>query len=257
MNTTHDTHPAAKMPPRNNPLPSAVRIFNCAICDKGYSRQLDYETHLGSYDHNHRQRLADMKKLTASNDPDSSKPKQGLDMRAINVQEASKKMAAGGRFTKLAPGTTTAGRGFKKVGAKANDKKTHDADPVESADKPVVAAALTTQMAPRTSKTRPWLSSMSQNPSPGTSMTSPSRQAAITQIVQGARRTVYGVVSGLPCHELASSTATATFWSLMIPTHSAGANTCSCSALIANNTFSNQGFLWPKIACLQLLTPTW
>lgn len=105
------------MPPRNNPLPAAVRLFNCSICDKGYPRQLDYENHLRSYDHNHRQRLADMKKLTASNDPESSKPKQGLDMRSINVEEASKKMGAGGRFTKIggAPGGI-AGRGFKKVG---------------------------------------------------------------------------------------------------------------------------------------------
>jgi len=99
------------MPPRNNPLPAAVRLFNCTICDKGYPRQLDYENHLRSYDHNHRQRLADMKKLTANNDPDSAKPKQSLDMRSINVEEASK--MGGGRFTKI--GAAGGGR-FKKVG---------------------------------------------------------------------------------------------------------------------------------------------
>ncbi|OAL00568.1 hypothetical protein IQ06DRAFT_305499 [Phaeosphaeriaceae sp. SRC1lsM3a] len=116
------------MPPRNNPLPAAVRLFNCSICDKGYPRQLDYENHLRSYDHNHRQRLADMKKLTASNDPESSKPKQGLDMRSINVEEAGKKMGAGGRFTKIGGGAagSIAGRGFKKVGVavgKEGEKK--------------------------------------------------------------------------------------------------------------------------------------
>ncbi|KAH7400822.1 hypothetical protein DE146DRAFT_476374 [Phaeosphaeria sp. MPI-PUGE-AT-0046c] len=116
------------MPPRNNPLPAAVRLFNCSICDKGYPRQLDYENHLRSYDHNHRQRLADMKKLTASNDPESSKPKQGLDMRSINVEEAGKKMGAGGRFTKIGGGAGggIAGRGFKKVGVavgKEGEKK--------------------------------------------------------------------------------------------------------------------------------------
>ncbi len=93
-----------------------MRLFNCAICDKGYPRQLDYENHLGSYDHNHRQRLADMKKLTASNDPESSKPKQGLDMRSINVEDANKKPGIGGRFTKIGGGTAVGGSRFKKVG---------------------------------------------------------------------------------------------------------------------------------------------
>ncbi|KAH8704470.1 hypothetical protein GQ44DRAFT_831461 [Phaeosphaeriaceae sp. PMI808] len=110
------------MPPRNNPLPAAVRLFNCAICDKGYPRQVDYENHLRSYDHNHRQRLADMKKLTASNDPESSKPKQSQDMRSINVEEASKKMGAGGRFTKIGGGAPAAGR-FKKVGVAVGGKE--------------------------------------------------------------------------------------------------------------------------------------
>ncbi|KAH7077527.1 hypothetical protein BKA63DRAFT_410048 [Paraphoma chrysanthemicola] len=116
------------MPPRNNPVPNAVRLFNCTICDKGYPRQVDYENHLRSYDHNHRQRLADMKKLTASNDPESNKPKQGLEMRSINVEEAGKKMATGGRFTKIGGGGAAAGGGrFKKVGvavgAKVEEKK--------------------------------------------------------------------------------------------------------------------------------------
>ncbi|KAF2828682.1 hypothetical protein CC86DRAFT_196479 [Ophiobolus disseminans] len=102
------------MPPRNNPLPAAVRLFNCAICDKGYPRQVDYENHLRSYDHNHRQRLADMKKLTASNDPDSGRPKQSLDMRSINVEEAGK--MGGGRFTKIGGGAAAGGGRFKKVG---------------------------------------------------------------------------------------------------------------------------------------------
>jgi hypothetical protein len=68
-----------------------------------------------------------MKKLTASNDPESNKPKQGLDMRSINVEEANKKMGAGGRFTKIGGGGgAIAGRGFKKVGVavgKEGEKK--------------------------------------------------------------------------------------------------------------------------------------
>ncbi|KAH4207397.1 hypothetical protein HBI81_009180 [Parastagonospora nodorum] len=128
------------MPPRNNPLPAAVRLFNCTICDKGYPRQVDYENHLRSYDHNHRQRLADMKKLTASNaDPESQKPKQGLDMRSINVEEAGRKMGAGGRFTKIGSGGA-AGKGFKKVGVVVGEKKEEVVVP-KSEEKAVVAEA--------------------------------------------------------------------------------------------------------------------
>lgn len=121
------------MPPRNNPVPNAVRLFNCAICDKGYPRQLDYENHLRSYDHNHRQRLADMKKLTASNDPESSKPKASLDMRSINVEEASKKTGSGGRFTKIGGGGAAAGGSrFKKVGTTVGAPKEEEAKKEES-----------------------------------------------------------------------------------------------------------------------------
>lgn len=111
---------------RNNPLPAAVRLFNCAICDKGYPRQLDYENHLRSYDHNHRQRLADMKKLTASNEGESStKPKQGLDMRSIDVENANKKPGVGSRFTKIGGGggAVAAGSRFKKVGVAVGGKE--------------------------------------------------------------------------------------------------------------------------------------
>ncbi|KAL6711228.1 hypothetical protein ACN47E_005759 [Coniothyrium glycines] len=111
------------MPPRNNPVPNAVRLFNCSICDKGYPRQLDYENHLRSYDHNHRQRLADMKKLTAGNDMESNKPKQGLDMRSINIEDANKKPGTGSRFTKIGGAAPAAGGSrFKKVGVKAGEK---------------------------------------------------------------------------------------------------------------------------------------
>lgn len=107
------------MPPRNNPLPAAMRLFNCAICDKGYPRQLDYENHLRSYDHNHRQRLADMKKLTASNDAEGQKPKQGVELRAVGGN--SNGALAGKGFTKigggLGKGFTKIGGGFKKVGS--------------------------------------------------------------------------------------------------------------------------------------------
>ncbi|USP74035.1 uncharacterized protein yc1106_01309 [Curvularia clavata] len=106
------------MPPRNNPHPNSVRMFNCTLCDKGYSRQLEYENHLRSYDHNHRERLANMKKLTANEGEGSAKPKQGADMRSIDVQNANKMVGVGSRFTKIGGGAAAgaAGSRFKKVG---------------------------------------------------------------------------------------------------------------------------------------------
>jgi hypothetical protein len=102
-----------------------MRLFNCSICDKGYPRQLDYENHLRSYDHNHRQRLADMKKLTASNDAESQKPKQGVELRAVgNGALAGKGFTKIGGGGALGKGFTKIGGGFKKVGtAVGADKK--------------------------------------------------------------------------------------------------------------------------------------
>jgi hypothetical protein len=107
---------------------NAVRQFHCEICSKGYSRQPDYENHLRSYDHTHRQRLADMKKLTARSDVDNSKEKKRGpdDMRAIPV-DAAKKVAGGPRFTRVGAVAADAGR-FKKVGVSVGG----DAKEVES-----------------------------------------------------------------------------------------------------------------------------
>ncbi|KAI1418934.1 hypothetical protein F5Y12DRAFT_364099 [Xylaria sp. FL1777] len=59
------------MPPRHQTLPpaqtssarAALQSFYCDLCSKGYSRMNDYEAHLGSYDHSHRQRMKDMKQM--------------------------------------------------------------------------------------------------------------------------------------------------------------------------------------------------
>ena len=134
------------MPPRNNPVPNAMRLFNCTICDKGYPRQLDYENHLRSYDHNHRQRLADMKKLTASNDAEAQKPKQGVELRALDTKSTG--ALAGKGFTKiggaagLGKGFTKIGGGFKKVGTavgKEGEKKKEEHAAAIATVEPVVA----------------------------------------------------------------------------------------------------------------------
>ena len=141
------------MPPRNNPVPNAMRLFNCTICDKGYPRQLDYENHLRSYDHNHRQRLADMKKLTASNDAEGQKPKQGVELQKVDI--AGKPALAGKGFTKigggggggLGKGFTKIGGGFKKIGTAVGvEKKKEESKPVQmEPSKPVAEVVVEKQ----------------------------------------------------------------------------------------------------------------
>ncbi|KAJ4332749.1 hypothetical protein N0V95_009585 [Ascochyta clinopodiicola] len=127
-----------------------MRLFNCSICDKGHLRQLDYENHLRSYNHNHRQRLADMKKLTASNDAESQKPKQGVEPRAVDPKGAlagkgfEKIGAAGG----LGKGFTKIGGGFKKVGTAVGKEATKEIEKVEAAAVHE-AAAVQAEVAPQ------------------------------------------------------------------------------------------------------------
>jgi hypothetical protein len=66
-----------------------------------------------------------MKKLTASNETESNKPKQGLEMRSIDVENANKKPGVGSRFTKIGGGGAAgaAGGRFKKVGVAVSGKE--------------------------------------------------------------------------------------------------------------------------------------
>jgi hypothetical protein len=96
-----------------------------------------------------------MKKLTANNDPNSNKPKQSLDMQSINIEEASKKMGAGGRFTKIGGGGgAIAGRGFKKVGvAVAKDGEKKEETVVETTEQKIpVAVAIVEEKQVETEK---------------------------------------------------------------------------------------------------------
>lgn len=125
-----------------------MRLFNCSICDKGYPRQLDYENHLRSYDHNHRQRLADMKKLTASNDAEGQKPKQGVELRAVGTGNGA---LAGKGFTKigagggLGKGFTKIGGGFKKVGTSVGKEEKVEQKVEQKPESAVVPEAVVVQ----------------------------------------------------------------------------------------------------------------
>ncbi|KAK4102363.1 hypothetical protein N658DRAFT_470050 [Parathielavia hyrcaniae] len=115
------------MPPRHQTLPpaqtssarEALQSFYCQLCQKGYSRMNDYEAHLGSYDHSHKQRLKDMKAMVR--DPTAAARARRQEQKAEGVisirlgEAAAAANAAGG-----AGGSGGFKRGgFKKSGFKS------------------------------------------------------------------------------------------------------------------------------------------
>ncbi|KAI0996361.1 hypothetical protein K3495_g11819 [Podosphaera aphanis] len=108
------------MPPRgfSNPAPKtesareAVKSFFCELCSKGYARMNEYESHLSSYDHSHKQRLKDMRQLTK--DPLASSRARKAEMKA-NTQSGLISIKIGGD----AGNSGVKKGGFKKTGFKS------------------------------------------------------------------------------------------------------------------------------------------
>ncbi|KAG5938244.1 hypothetical protein E4U53_008045 [Claviceps sorghi] len=109
------------MPPRHHTLPpaqtssarEAQKSFYCSLCSKGYSRMNDYEAHLSSYDHSHKQRLKDMKAMVR--DPNAGARARKAEAKAdglVSIKLPGQEAAG-----------TTAGAGFKKGGFKKSGFK--------------------------------------------------------------------------------------------------------------------------------------
>ncbi|KAG7291420.1 hypothetical protein NEMBOFW57_001439 [Staphylotrichum longicolle] len=112
------------MPPRHQTLPpadvvrrEALQSFYCQLCQKGYSRMNDYEAHLSSYDHSHKQRLKDMKAMVR--DPAAARARRQeqkadgvISIKLGEAASASSSPGVGGG------GGAAAGGGFKKGGFK-------------------------------------------------------------------------------------------------------------------------------------------
>ncbi|KAI1361054.1 hypothetical protein F5Y08DRAFT_315708 [Xylaria arbuscula] len=113
------------MPPRHQTLPpaqtssarAALQSFYCELCSKGYSRMNDYEAHLGSYDHSHRQRMKEMKQMVK--DPTAGARARRAEAKADGL--ISIKLGSGGSDGNDAKGG--AGTGFKKGGFKKSGFK--------------------------------------------------------------------------------------------------------------------------------------
>ncbi|KAI0105378.1 hypothetical protein F4776DRAFT_475967 [Hypoxylon sp. NC0597] len=109
------------MPPRHQTLPpaqtssarAALQSFYCELCSKGYSRMNDYEAHLGSYDHSHRQRMKDMKQMVK--DPTAGARARKAEAKADGLIS----IKLGGDSNS----TATGGGGFKKGGFKKSGFK--------------------------------------------------------------------------------------------------------------------------------------
>ncbi|KAJ5261462.1 hypothetical protein N7478_012057 [Penicillium angulare] len=67
------------MPPTESAR-SALSSFTCTLCNKSYSRHPEYEAHIGSYDHQHRKRLQDLKQL--SRDPNAAEKARRAERKA-------------------------------------------------------------------------------------------------------------------------------------------------------------------------------
>ncbi|KAK3396228.1 hypothetical protein B0T20DRAFT_265207 [Sordaria brevicollis] len=113
------------MPPRHQTLPpaqtssarEALQSFYCQLCQKGYSRMNDYEAHLSSYDHSHKQRLKDMKQMVR--DPQAAARARRQEAKNEGVISIKLGEAAGSG----AGGSAGGGGGFKKGGFKKSGFK--------------------------------------------------------------------------------------------------------------------------------------
>ncbi|KAG7133155.1 G patch domain-containing protein 8 like [Verticillium longisporum] len=131
------------MPPRHQTLPpaatssarEALQSFYCSLCSKGYSRMNDYEAHLSSYDHSHKQRLKDMKAMVR--DPNAGARARKAEAKADGII-AIKTPASG-----AAPNGGGGGGegGFKKGGFKKSGFKSAFAPAAETPSAPAAVEA--------------------------------------------------------------------------------------------------------------------
>ncbi|KAK0717340.1 hypothetical protein B0T26DRAFT_294623 [Lasiosphaeria miniovina] len=100
-------------PAQTSSAREAQQSFYCEICHKGYSRSNEYEAHLGSYDHNHKQRLKEMKAMVR--DPNATARARRQEQKAdgvitIKLGDAAAASSAG-----------TGSGGFKRSGFKTTN----------------------------------------------------------------------------------------------------------------------------------------
>ncbi|OKL62863.1 hypothetical protein UA08_02122 [Talaromyces atroroseus] len=112
------TNPA----PKTDSARSALSSFTCTLCNKSYSRHPEYEAHIGSYDHQHRKRLQDLKQL--SRDPNAAerarKAERKADAEAGLVRVNNNNNNNNSSNATATSSTGASGGGFKKGGFKSS-----------------------------------------------------------------------------------------------------------------------------------------
>src|ERR1700761_3481770 len=110
----HQTLP----PAQTSSAREAQKSFHCTLCAKGYTRMNDYEAHLSSYDHSHKQRLKDMKAMVR--DPNAAARARRAEQKAEGVIsiKLGEGASAAGSGPAAASSSGPAGGGFKKGGFK-------------------------------------------------------------------------------------------------------------------------------------------
>ncbi|KAL8407531.1 hypothetical protein RB594_006378 [Gaeumannomyces avenae] len=129
MSRRHQTLP----PAQTSSAREALQSFYCQLCSKGYTRMNDYEAHLSSYDHTHKQRLKDMKAMVR--DPGAAARARRAEAKADAV--VSIKIGTGSG----SGGGGGGGGGFKKGGFKKSGFKAAFVPVVAAADKAAAAVA--------------------------------------------------------------------------------------------------------------------
>ncbi|KAL1907296.1 hypothetical protein Sste5344_006928 [Sporothrix stenoceras] len=95
----------------------ARRAFFCELCQKGYTRMNEYEAHLSSYDHAHKQRMKDMKAMVR--DPTVAARARRMEAKATDAV-ISIKMGGANDGDQDASATTGPKKGgFRKGGFKS------------------------------------------------------------------------------------------------------------------------------------------
>ncbi|KAL8354498.1 hypothetical protein RB601_004074 [Gaeumannomyces tritici] len=133
MSRRHQTLP----PAQTSSAREALQSFYCQLCSKGYTRMNDYEAHLSSYDHTHKQRLKDMKAMVR--DPGAAARARRAEAKADAV--VSVKIGTG---SGSGSGSGSGGGGFKKGGFKKSGFKAAFVPVVAAVDKAAAAAAVAT-----------------------------------------------------------------------------------------------------------------
>ncbi|OJJ52995.1 hypothetical protein ASPSYDRAFT_51659 [Aspergillus sydowii CBS 593.65] len=107
------TNPA----PKTDSARSALSSFTCTLCNKSYSRHPEYEAHIGSYDHQHRKRLQDLKQL--SRDPNAAEKARRAEKKA-DAEAGLRVLDTGKTGPASSTGSSGGGGGFKKGGFKSS-----------------------------------------------------------------------------------------------------------------------------------------